>query len=83
MRAIMKSEKPVPQKIRNYICTHFIISTINSKSKTCNSGWKKYRITSDPGVSNIFYAGVYMSHEKKNLAASSFEILPRFTLKEH
>jgi Domain of unknown function (DUF4412) len=110
-------EKLGQEKIGNYNCTHFIMSTINPKSKTPNSGKKEFWITSDLGVSNIFYVGVYLyypqgsylqkkladagatgvvvkwqsgsatcnlvSYEKKNPAASSFEIPSNFTLSEH
>jgi Domain of unknown function (DUF4412) len=66
-------EKLGQEKIGNYNCTHFIMSTINPKSKTANSGKKEFWITSDLGVSNILYVGVYLyypqgSYLQKKLA---------------
>jgi Domain of unknown function (DUF4412) len=75
MGTIGSIEKIGQEKIGNYNCTHFIMSIINPKSKTANSGKKEFWITSDLGTSNINYVASYLyypqdSYLAKKLAAA-------------
>jgi hypothetical protein len=51
MGTTVSIEKLGQEKTGNYNCTHFIMSTINPKSKTMTSGNKEFWITGDLGLS--------------------------------
>ena len=60
MGTTVSIEKIGQEKIGNYNCTHFMMNTINTKSKTANSGKKEFWVSTDLGVSNILYVSVYL-----------------------
>ncbi len=69
MGTTVSIEKLGQEKIGNYNCTHYTMSNINPKSRTGNTGKKDFWITTDLGVSNIYYVGVYLYYPQGSYLA--------------
>ncbi|HLY70164.1 MAG TPA: DUF4412 domain-containing protein, partial [Puia sp.] len=57
------------EKVGNYNCTHYTITTTNSKYKNMPPAKKDVWITNDLGSGNLFYVGSYLYYPKGSAVA--------------
>jgi len=56
------------EKIGNYSCTHFVMTSTNAKYKTGYTAKKDFWITKDLGIGNVHFVGAYLYYPKGSAA---------------
>ena len=55
------------EKIGNYSCTHFVMTSTNPKYKTGYTAKKDFWITKDLGIGNLCFVGAYLYYPKGSM----------------